>query len=192
MNMGEVQALVQASPVPPCWGFPGGSDGRASACSAEDLGLIPGSGRCPGEGNGNPLQYSCLEYPMDGGAWWQQSTEPQRVRHDWATPLALVVVVVQLLSHVRQPVALSVWFSDPAVPLFPHLSDGDNVQPLPQGCCESCQVSLLHLLYPGGPVAKTLHCQTRGPRFHPWPGNEIPHITTNDPPCCKLDSVCHH
>ena len=41
-----------------------------SACSAGDLGSIPGSGRSPGEGNGNPLQYSCLENPMDGGAWW--------------------------------------------------------------------------------------------------------------------------
>ena len=44
--------------------FPGGSDGKESACSAEDPGLIPGSGRSPGEGNGNPLQYSCLENPM--------------------------------------------------------------------------------------------------------------------------------
>ena len=43
------------------WGFPGGSDGKASACSAGDLGLIPGLGRSPGEGNGNPLQYSYLE-----------------------------------------------------------------------------------------------------------------------------------
>ena len=42
-------------------GFPGGSDGKEFACSAGDLGLIPGSGRSPGEGNGNPLQYSCLE-----------------------------------------------------------------------------------------------------------------------------------
>ena len=41
-----------------------------SACNAGDLGSIPGSGRSPGEGNGNPLQYSCLENPMDGGAWW--------------------------------------------------------------------------------------------------------------------------
>ena len=49
--------------------FPGGSDGKASAYSAGDPGLIPGSGRSPGEGNGNPLQYSCLENPMDGGAW---------------------------------------------------------------------------------------------------------------------------
>ena len=49
--------------------FPGGSDGKASAYNAGDLGLIPGSGRSSGEGNGNPLQYSCLENPMDGRAW---------------------------------------------------------------------------------------------------------------------------
>ena len=50
--------------------FPGGSDGKASVYNAGDLlGSIPGSGRFPGEGNGNPLQYSCLENPMDGGAW---------------------------------------------------------------------------------------------------------------------------
>ena len=51
-------------------GFPGGSDGKESACSAADLGSIPGLGRSPEEGNGNPLQYSCLENSMDGGAWW--------------------------------------------------------------------------------------------------------------------------
>ena len=52
------------------WGFPGGSELKASTCNAGDLGSIPGSGRPPGEGNGNPLQYSCLENPMDGGDWW--------------------------------------------------------------------------------------------------------------------------
>ena len=51
-------------------GFPGGSDGKESACNAGDLGSIPGLGRSPGEGNGNPLQYPCLENPMDRGAWW--------------------------------------------------------------------------------------------------------------------------
>ena len=51
-------------------GFPGSSEVKASACNEGDLGLIPGLGRSPGEGNGNPLQYSCLENPMDGGAWW--------------------------------------------------------------------------------------------------------------------------
>ena len=49
--------------------FPGGSDGKGSAYNAGDPGSIPGSGRSPGEGNGNPLQYSSLENPMDGGAW---------------------------------------------------------------------------------------------------------------------------
>ena len=49
---------------------PGGSVGKESACSAGDPGSIPGSGRSPGEGNGNPLQYPCLENPMNRGAWW--------------------------------------------------------------------------------------------------------------------------
>ena len=47
-----------------------GSSGKESACNAGDPGLIPGPGRSPGEGTGNPLQYSCLENSMDGGAWW--------------------------------------------------------------------------------------------------------------------------
>ena len=50
-------------------GFSGGSDGKESACNAGDLGLISGSGRSPGEGDGNLFQYSCLENPMDRGAW---------------------------------------------------------------------------------------------------------------------------
>ena len=50
--------------------FPSSSDGKASACNARDLGSIPGWRRSPGEGNGNPLQYSCLENPVDRGAWW--------------------------------------------------------------------------------------------------------------------------
>ena len=51
-------------------GFPGGSEVKASACNEEDLGSIPGLGRSPGEGNGNPLQYSCLGNSMDRGTWW--------------------------------------------------------------------------------------------------------------------------
>ena len=51
-------------------GFPGGSAGKESACSTGDPALIPGSGRSPGGGHGNPLQYSCLENSMDRGAWW--------------------------------------------------------------------------------------------------------------------------
>ena len=50
--------------------FPGGSDGKESACNAGDVGSIPTLGRSPGEGNGNPPHYSCLDNPMDRGAWW--------------------------------------------------------------------------------------------------------------------------
>ena len=50
-------------------GYPGGLDGKESTCNARDLGSIPGSGRSPGERNGNSFQYSCLENSMDGGAW---------------------------------------------------------------------------------------------------------------------------
>ena len=53
----------------PAWGFCV-AVGKASACSVGDPGSIPGSGSSPGEGNGNPLQYSCLEDPIDRGAWW--------------------------------------------------------------------------------------------------------------------------
>ena len=60
-------------------GFPGSSDGKESACNAADLCSIPGSGRCPGEENGNPLQCSCLETPMDRRAWWAQSMQWIRI-----------------------------------------------------------------------------------------------------------------
>ena len=56
--------------IPTFYGFLGGSEVKASARNAGDLGSIPGWGRSPGEENGNPLQYSCLENPMDRGAWW--------------------------------------------------------------------------------------------------------------------------
>ena len=52
------------------WSFLGGSEVKVPVCNVGDLGSIPGSGRFPGEGNGNPLQYSCLDNPMDRGAWW--------------------------------------------------------------------------------------------------------------------------
>ena len=56
-------------PISVFLGFPGVSDGKESTCNAGDLGLIPGLGRCPGEGNSYPLQYSCLENSIDRGAW---------------------------------------------------------------------------------------------------------------------------
>ena len=62
--------------------FPGGSDGKESTYNVGDLGSIPGSGRSPGEGNGNPLQYSCLENPMDEDPGRLESMGLQRVGHD--------------------------------------------------------------------------------------------------------------
>ena len=64
------------------WGFPGGSADKESAHNAGDPGSIPGLRRSPGEGSGNPLQYSCLENPMDGGALWATVHGLQRVGHD--------------------------------------------------------------------------------------------------------------
>ena len=60
MSLGRVWGVV----------FPGGSDSKESTCNAGNLGSIPGSGRTPGGRHGNPLQYACLENPMDRGAWW--------------------------------------------------------------------------------------------------------------------------
>ena len=62
--------------------FPGGSDSKMSAYNVGDPGSIPGWGRSPGEGNGNPFQYSCLENPMDGIPGRLQSMGSQRVGHD--------------------------------------------------------------------------------------------------------------
>ena len=80
--------------------FPGGLDGKESACNAGNLGLIPRSGRSPGEGNGSQLHYSCLENPMDRGAWrsivhgvaknWTQLLEKEMATHSsvlaWRIP----------------------------------------------------------------------------------------------------------
>ena len=63
----------------PVWGFPQSSVGKESASKAGDPGSIRGLGRTPGEGNGNPIQYSCLENPMDRGAWWATVHGARRV-----------------------------------------------------------------------------------------------------------------
>ena len=65
-------------------GFAGGSDGKESTCNVGDLGSIPGWGRSPGEGHGNPLQYSCLENPHGQRSLADYSAWGRRVRHDWA------------------------------------------------------------------------------------------------------------
>ena len=82
--------------IPAALGFPCSSVGKESACSSGDPGLIHGLGRCPGEGNGNPVQYSFLENPMDRGAWRATVHGAARVGHDLATkppPAALEVIL---------------------------------------------------------------------------------------------------
>ena len=98
------------------WRFPGGSDGKVSAYNADhvgDPGSIPGSGRSPGEGNGNPLQYSCLKIPRMEEPGRLKSMGSQRVRHDWATSLSFVDSgYVQLPLCVGQNSALLLFLNN--------------------------------------------------------------------------------
>ena len=82
-------------------GFPGGSEVKASVCNEGDLGSIPRLGRSPGEGNANPLQYSCLENPMDEEPGGLLSTGSKRVWHNWATSLSFSqqTVIMLLITH---------------------------------------------------------------------------------------------
>ena len=93
--------------------FPGGSDGKESACNAGDLGLIPGLGRYPGHGNGNPLQYSCLESSMDRGALWAivhgatESDIAESLLHpDPNKFIILKLLVCHLLAQLAFPIKL--------------------------------------------------------------------------------------
>ena len=74
--------ILDNQSLPSKWGFPSGSEGKASARNGGDLGSVPGLGRSPGEGNGNPVQYPCLENPMDRETGRLQSMGSQRVGHD--------------------------------------------------------------------------------------------------------------
>ena len=79
-----------------------GSDSKESACNVGDLDSISGLGRCPGEGNGNPLQYSCLENSMDRGdrgAWWATVRGSQRVGHSWATNTHMYISLMCMNGH---------------------------------------------------------------------------------------------
>ena len=69
VTQSQITNTLKATVISSFLFFPGGSEVKASASNVGDSGSIPGLGRSPGEGNGNPLQYSCLENPMDEGAW---------------------------------------------------------------------------------------------------------------------------
>ena len=85
-------------------GFLSGLDGKESACSAGDPSSIPGLGKSPGEGHGSPLQYSCLENPMDGGAWWATVHGVAKIRTQLSNCLIhlLLLYSVVLVSAVQQ------------------------------------------------------------------------------------------
>ena len=97
-------------------GFPGGSEVKVSASNVGDLGSILGSGRSPEEGNGNTLQYSCLENPMDGGAWWAKSVcWMNKWRYQWINMLChertllewIRIVWVSLLKEIENELSLN-------------------------------------------------------------------------------------
>ena len=89
-------------------GFSGGSAGKESTCSGGDLGLIPGLGRSPGKGNGNPLQSSCLENLTDRGDWWAIAHGVVRVRHNLGLNLGHYSAPLQCLEARSHASGLSV------------------------------------------------------------------------------------
>ena len=97
-------------------GFPGDTNSKESACNAGNPGSISGLGRRPGKGNGNPLQYSCLENSMDRGAWWAPAMGSQRIRHNWETN-TFTSLVAQMVKHPPVMQETWVWSLDQAEPL---------------------------------------------------------------------------
>ena len=91
--------------------FPGGSNGKESACNAGDLNLIPGLGRAPGEGNGYPLQYSCLENSMDRGAWLGYSLWGCK-KSDMTEKLSLFSFSITFIRHLLYAKHSTWHFSD--------------------------------------------------------------------------------
>ena len=137
-------------------GFPGGSEGKASAWSLGDSGSIPESGRSPREGSGNPLQHSCLKNPMDGGAWWAAvhgvaQSCPRLSSFTWGFPLKPFPGLKQtpsyslpcLLLHPLTPVSLT---SFSVLTPLSALQSSWLLLALPHGT-HSSVVRWLHLLF---------------------------------------------
>ena len=116
-------------------GFPGGSDGKASAYNMGDPGSIPGSGRSPGEGNGNPLQYSCLENPMDAGAWLATVHGVAKSR-TWLSDFTITITI-----DIYVPFAIFLIFGVGCVDLFSSVLFLDCISPF-NICCKAGLVVL--------------------------------------------------
>ena len=92
------------------WGFPRGSEVKAPACNPGDLGSIPELGRYPEEGNSNPLQYSCLENPMDGGAWWATVHRVAK-NQTWLSDFTFTVsIMLSRFIHIVASIGSSFFF----------------------------------------------------------------------------------
>ena len=124
-------------PLQYSWAFPGGSECKGSTCNVGNLGLIPGLGRSPGEGNGYPLQYSCLENSMDRGAW--QATVHGAAELDTTEQLSLSlsftssqytihcwIILLKLLSSWRYTLLLTKGTYTSISSLHPTLKKGDS------------------------------------------------------------------
>ena len=100
-------------------GFPGGSDGKESACNVGDPGSIPGSGRSPGEGNDSLLQYSCLDNSVDRAAWQATVYGSKKVGHDWVTNTSFSLFFPPLSSaHILQLYMMPCLQCSPSVSQF--------------------------------------------------------------------------
>ena len=132
--------------------FPGGSDSKASVYNAGDLGLIPGSGRSPGEGNGNPLQYYCLENPKDRGAWqatvhgvtksWTRLSNFTSLVH-FHLSLPSIKKIKNAFQSWQHPLLISAFtFLGALLRLVPESPQA----PAPLGTVESCQSPIYSLL----------------------------------------------
>ena len=124
------------------------SDGTESACNAGDLGSVPGSGRSPGGGNGNPLQYPCLENPTDRGAWWATVHGVTELDMTKCTHTAIVCVYKSQTPNLSFPQVLF-------HPLTRYMQ-------LP--------LFIIFVGFPGGSDGKESACQNRRPSFNPWVG----------------------
>ena len=138
---------------------PGGSDSKTSANNAGDLGSIPGSGRSPGEGNGTPLQYSCLENPMDRGSW---SWGSQRVRYDWATSLSLSRRYWTVSSTEITGNGKGCPPSFPALVCFRNDHNWPGIPWNAVGIAEAAGVNMYHCLLSPAPQADHLHLRHTG------------------------------